>query len=107
GLWQRHFAGRPDALGQTLKLNDELYTSIGVMPVDFKFPARVEVWCPLAMNLQNWQQRGGHYLGGIGRLKDGSSLETAQADLNAIAARAEKENPDSNLGWDTTISSLQ
>ena len=72
GLWQRRFAGSRDVLGQTMKLNDELYTVIGVMPPDFQFPGRVEIWTPLAMNLQNWQQRGGHYLGGIGRLKPGA-----------------------------------
>ena len=38
GLWQRRFAGNRDALGQTLKLNDELYTVIGVMPADFSSP---------------------------------------------------------------------
>jgi putative ABC transport system permease protein len=107
GLWQRRFAGSRDALGQTMKLNDELYTVIGVMPPDFQFPARAEIWTPLAMNLQNWQQRGGHYLSGIGRLKAGTSLAAAQTDLNAIAARAEQQFPNSNSGWDTTISSLQ
>ena len=59
------------------------------------------------MNLPNWQQRGGHYLSGIGRLKAGTSLAAAQADLNAIAARAEQQFPDSNSGWDTTLSGLQ
>jgi putative ABC transport system permease protein len=107
GLWQRHFAGRGDALGQTLKLNDELYTVVGVMPSDFDFPSRVQIWTPLAMNLQNWQQRGGHYLGGLGRLKEGSSLVSAQTDLNAIAALAEQHFPNSNAGWDTTLMSLQ
>jgi len=107
GLWQRRFAGSPTALGQTLKMNEELYTVVGVMPADFQFPARVDIWTPLAMDLENWQQRGGHYLGGIGRLKDGASLAAAQADLNTIAARAEKEHPNSNLGWDTTLGSLQ
>ena len=107
GLWQRHFAGSREVLGQTMKLNDELYTVIGVMPADFQFPARAVIWTPLAMNLQNWQQRGGHYLGGIGRLKAGTSLAAAQADLNAIAARAEQQFPNSNSGWDTTLSSLQ
>ena len=107
GLWQRRFAGATNVLGQTLKLNDELYTVVGVMPADFQFPARVEIWTPLAMNLQNWQQRGGHYLGGIGRLKAGSSMAAAQADLNTIAARAEKQFPESNSGWDTTLQSLQ
>ena len=107
GLWQRRFAGSRDALGQTMKLNDELYTVVGVMPPDFQFPARAEIWTPLAMNLQNWQQRGGHYLGGIGRLKAGTALAAAQSDLNGIAARAEQQFPDSNSGWDTTLSSLQ
>jgi len=107
GLWQRHFSGRPDAIGQTLKLNDELYTIVGVMPSDFDFPSRAQIWTPLAMNLENWEQRGGHYLGVIGRLKEGSSLTAAQADLNTIAALAEQNFPNSNAGWDTTLSSLQ
>jgi putative ABC transport system permease protein len=107
GLWQRRFAGSPNALGQTLKLNEELYTVVGIMPSDFQFPGRTDIWMPLAMNLPNWQQRGGHYLGGIGRLKDGSTMASAQADLNSIAARAERQFPDSNTGWDTTLNSLQ
>jgi putative ABC transport system permease protein len=107
GLWQRRFAGNRDVLGQTLKLNDEVYTVAGVMPSDFQFPARAEIWTPLAMDLQSWQQRGGHYLGGIGRLKEGYSLEAAQADLNAIAARAQRQFPASNAGWDTTLRGLQ
>src|SRR5262249_31964298 len=106
-LWQRRFGGAANALGKTVKLNEELYTVVGVMPEGFQFPARAEIWTPLTMNLANWQQRGGHYLQGIGRLKDGATLQTAQADLNAIAARAEQEFPNSNSGWDTTISSLQ
>ncbi len=107
GLWQRRFGGSGTVLGQTLKLNDELYTVVGVMPSDFQFPTRVEIWTPLAMNLESWQQRGGHYLGGIGRLNAGSSIAAAQADLNTIAARAEKQFPQSNSGWDTTLESLQ
>jgi putative ABC transport system permease protein len=106
-LWQRRFAGNPSALGQTLKMNEEIYTVVGVMPPDFQFPARADIWVPLAMNQQNWEQRGGHYLGGIGRLKNGVSLEAAQADLNQIAAIAEKQFPNSNTGWDTTLGSLQ
>ncbi len=107
GLWQRRFAGSPNVLAQTLRLNDELYPIVGVMPADFQFPALIEIWTPLSMDLQNWQQRGGHYLNAIGRLKDGATLAGAQADLNAIAARAEQQFPDSNLGWDTTLRDLR
>jgi len=106
-LWRRRFGGSRDALGQQLKMNDEAYTVVGVMPADFQFPTRTEMWIPLTMDLQNWQQRGGHYLGGLGRLRPGATLEAAQADLNAIAARAEKAFPDSNSGWDTTLKTLQ
>jgi putative ABC transport system permease protein len=107
GVWQRRFAGSRQVLGQTVKLNDELYTVIGVMPPAFQFPGRTEIWTPLAMDLKEWQQRGGHYLNAVARLKPGATLASAQADLNAIAARAEQQFPDSNLGWDTKIKSLQ
>jgi putative ABC transport system permease protein len=107
GLWQRRFAGSRDAIGQTLKMNEEIYTVVGVMPADFEFPGHSEVWTPLTMNTENWQQRGGHYLGGIGRLKSGATLAGAQSDLNAIAARAEQQFPASNRGWDTTMRTLQ
>jgi putative ABC transport system permease protein len=88
-------------------MNEDLYTVVGVMPADFDFPSRTELWTPLTMNTQNWQQRGGHYLGGVGRLKNGVSLAAAQADLNLIAARAEQQFPASNRGWDTTLRTLQ
>ncbi len=106
-LWQRRFAGAKDVLGRQLKMNEELYTVVGVMPPDFAFPSRAELWTPLAMNAQNWQQRGGHYLSGVARLKPGTSLAAAEADLNSIAARADKAYPDSNSGWDTTSMGLQ
>ena len=109
GLWQRRFGGSRDVLGKVLKLNEEPYTVVGVMPADFALPRRTgaDIWTPLAMDLENWQQRGGHYLQAIGRLKPGATPGAAQADLNTIAARAEKENPDSNLGWDVTLRSMQ
>jgi putative ABC transport system permease protein len=106
-LWQRRFGGGADALGRKLKLNEEIYTVIGVMPADFRFPARAEIWTPLAMNEQNWRQRGGHYLQGVARLRPGVTIPSAQSDLNAIAAQAERQFPDTNSGWDTTLQDLQ
>jgi putative ABC transport system permease protein len=107
GLWQRRFGGRRDALGQRMKLNSEMYDVVGVMPKEFNFPGKTDLWRPLAMNLENWQQRGGHYLGGIGRLKEGVTLQAAMTDLNRIAKRLQQEHPESNHGWDTTLIDLQ
>jgi putative ABC transport system permease protein len=106
-LWQRRFGGAADALGRTLQLNGEIFTVVGVMPPDFQFPGRTEIWTPLAMNTANWEQRGGHYLQGIGRLKPGVTIASAQADLNAIAAEADRQFPRTNAGWDTTLQDLQ
>jgi putative ABC transport system permease protein len=106
-LWQRRFGGGADALGKTLRLNGELFTVVGVMPTDFQFPGNTEIWTPLAMSTANWEQRGGHYLGAVGRLKPGVTIASANADLNAIAARAEQQFPRSNSGWDTTLQDLQ
>src|SRR5438270_6828910 len=54
GFWQRHFGGEATAVGQRLKLNDQDYTVIGVMPAGFQFPHAslpfaqpAEVWIPL------------------------------------------------------------
>ena len=107
GLWQRRFGGSPGVLGQRLKLDAEMYTVIGVMPDSFKLPGLEEIWTPLAFNAADRDQRGGHYLGGIARLKDGVTPAAAGRDLNTIAARAEQQFPATNSGWDTTIQTLQ
>jgi putative ABC transport system permease protein len=107
GLWQRRFGGRREVLGERIKLNGEMYAVVGVMPKEFSFPNRNDIWRPLALEAKEWQRRGGHYLGGIARLKPGATIETAAADLNAIARRLQQAYPDSNHGWDTRVIDLQ
>jgi putative ABC transport system permease protein len=106
-LWQRRFGGSRDILTQTVKLDGKITQVVGVMPTDFKFPNRSQVWRPIAYDQHTWDVRGGHWLGALGRLKPGSSLASAQSELNNIADRLQKQYPDSNTGWDTTIGILQ
>jgi putative ABC transport system permease protein len=98
---------RRDILGRKLKLDAELYTVVGVMPAGFEFPGQTQCWAPYTLKPEDWQQRSGHGLAGIGRLKNGVTIEAAQADLNAIAARVEHLYPETNSGWDTNLKSLQ
>jgi predicted permease len=49
GLWQRAFAGRSDAIGQTMMLDQKPYHVIGVMRSDFAWPRRYELWTPIAL----------------------------------------------------------
>ena len=98
-LWQRRFGGQNSILNQALTLNGRSYTVIGVMPADYAFPSRVELWVPVGQlsGDPNWQQRGNHPgLYAVGRLKPGATMAQAQADMNTIAANLEKQFPDSN-----------
>jgi len=99
GLWQRRFAGDPQIVGRTLNFNDRGYTVIGVMPQGFRFPNRVEMWVPVGQlsDQPSWKQRGNHPgLVGVARLKPGTTIEQARADMDNIAAGLEKLYPNSN-----------
>src|SRR5436853_183902 len=81
GLWQRRFGGDPNIVGQTISLNDRAYTVIGIMPKDFLFPNRVDMWVPVGplSDQESWKQRGNHPgLYGVARLKPGVTVEQAR-----------------------------
>ncbi len=107
GFWSSHFGARSSVLGERIRLNGEMYTVVGVMPRGFDYPSRNDLWRPLTMKADQWAQRGGHYLAGIGRLKPGVSVETAAADLNRIAAHLQQAYPGSNRGWDALLIPLR
>lgn len=81
-LWQRRFAARSDVLGQTLTLNGEPRTVVGVMPRGFRFPYEAEIWVPIRYQPDD---AANHYLLTFARLRDGVLLEAAQAELSAIS----------------------
>ena len=79
GVWRDRFGGRSDAIGQTIKLNGIPHTIVGVVPAAGDFPGGVRLWVPLAGDPNQEGQSYGP--SGIGRMKPGVSLETAEADL--------------------------
>ena len=84
-LWKRQFSGSANVLGSTVKLNDAEFTVIGVMPPGFRFPHDAEIWKPMGLTAEDLD--GGHFLWGIGRLKQNATPEQAQAEMNAIMPR--------------------
>jgi putative ABC transport system permease protein len=76
-FWQREFGGSASALGETLKLDGEVHTVVGVLPSNADFPEKVDLWVLF--------QKGQAYtFRGFGRLKTGISLEQARQDLARI-----------------------
>jgi len=93
GLWRRMFDGDRNVLGRVVKLDEKVYTVIGVLPREAVFPDRVELWTPLAADPT---VPSGYYLSGIGRLKPGILIEQARADLlrvhRAMVSEGHREN---------------
>jgi putative ABC transport system permease protein len=101
GLWRRRFGADPSIVGQTVKLDEEPYTIVGIMPESLQFPhtdssfaEAVEVWTPLALTDQEKASRANNFQYGlIGRLKPGATIAAARANMEAVAARIQRDHP--------------
>lgn len=92
-LWQSHFGGDREVLGKTTEVNGQRFAIIGVMPEEFDFPSRSEIWCPLVPGGGLRGNRASRLLTVIANLSSGKSLSTARSESAAIAAQIENENP--------------
>jgi putative ABC transport system permease protein len=95
-LWRERFNSDAYIVGQTITLNQQGFTVIGVMPANFEFPKGVDLWKPLltSMDPRMVENRGATYLQVIGRLKPGVTLPQAEAELNTIIARIATQHPE-------------
>jgi putative ABC transport system permease protein len=106
-LWVSRFGSDPGLVGRTIRLDNQPYTVIGVMPANSPFDRSfIELWLPIP--LDQHMNRSNHWMltltgGGIGLLKPGVTVERARAELGAIAARLAREHPDTNKGWGVTL----
>lgn len=101
-LWQRRFGADPEILNKTVTINTVARKVIGVMPENFDFPKGAEMYAPIAMTPELMKSRGNHAYYIIGRLKQGTRIESAQAEIDNIMARLEQQYPETNTGWSAT-----
>src|SRR5437764_9554512 len=108
-LWQKHFAGKADAIDQSLNLDGRSYNILGVMPPGFDLPGVAEVWIPLQVNIDNLPltERAATNNEILARLRPGVSLKEADTELKAIAHQLEQEYPDFRRGWGVKVISLR
>jgi putative ABC transport system permease protein len=95
-LWHGRFGGDPNIVGRTIRLDDIPYTVTGVMPSSFDFPQATEVWTPMGLTPEQRNSHTAQSLQSIARLKPGSTIEQATAEVDGIAHRLEKSYPESN-----------
>jgi macrolide transport system ATP-binding/permease protein len=103
--WRDRYGQRTDILGQTVTLDGNPNTIVGVLPRDFHFApaAPADFW---AAEHDDSPCRGCHWLFGLARLKDGVTLAMAQANITAIANQLEAQYPDSNRSQGEAVVAL-
>jgi putative ABC transport system permease protein len=108
GLWQRRFGSDRNIVGGSIRLNNEKYTVIGVMPPVFRFlSTRADLWMPLVLEPSQLNRRM-HYLSVYGRLKPAAELNDAQADMDVIAGNLDREYPESHMkNWGALVVPLR
>jgi putative ABC transport system permease protein len=111
-FWRTEFGGHRDVVGRTVKLSDEAYTIVGVMPATASVASWTgmasDVWVPLALTDEQRAARGNHNRYGVARLKRGVELAQAQAEMDAISARLARDFPQTDgRGWEAVVIPMQ
>src|SRR6185312_1338514 len=94
-FWRDHLSSDPNVLSRTITLDGKPHSIVGVMPAQFRFPAStpLDVWAIRTFSPP--QGRPPYGLLAFGRLKPGVTQQTAQAELDASAARVTQQFPTS------------
>jgi putative ABC transport system permease protein len=106
-LWRNRFGAHADIVGNTVTLNDRVYTVVGVMPETFDFIlGTVGLW--IADDFESGRtDREDHELRPTARLGPGVSLAQARNEMEAITARLEELYPETNTGYRVKMRTLR
>lgn len=109
GLWQRTFAGAPNVLGTALNLGRVTAPIAAVMPEGFHLMnPDTDVWLFQADDdLARAERSPNRLFSLVGRLKEGVTIEQAQAELNGLARVISEKYPETHLGWGLEVESLR
>jgi putative ABC transport system permease protein len=111
--WQTRFGGDRQVIGRQIESRVgpgvapalRRATIIGVLPERFHFQDERDVWLPLRLDAH--AARTSRYITVVGRLRDGASIASADAELQTIAFRAAATDPKSFRGWGARVSPLR
>ncbi len=111
-LWRTRFGADSGIIGKKVALNMQPFTIIGVMPAGTEHPGNeyhavaygesVDVWWPFSF-AGDPNRRGSHFVEGIGRLRDGVSVDQARAEMNTIMSQLGREHPSNDVGWTVLV----
>jgi putative ABC transport system permease protein len=108
-IWRKYLDASADAPGRLLSLNGIPHRILAVLPQDFDDPIEpdIDVWTPLNLQPGGPNTFDNYYLSIVARLKDGFTLDQAQAELTTLAADMQHDSPPSRPRWSARIVPLQ
>ena len=116
-LWQIRFGGDRSIVGRQIRLGSEPFTVVGVAPAAYALtdPARVgvlggfssQLWTPLTFPPEQRANFGSHFLAVLAKLKPGTSIARAQADLERVTRGIAERHPKEMEARGVTVFSLQ
>jgi putative ABC transport system permease protein len=108
-LWRKELGGDPHAIGTSITLDGKPYTVLGIMPPQqhLDYVTDDQFWIPFAPSDKELAARPDHGTSAIARLKPGCTVQQAQAQLDAIAARLAKAYPDADKTWSFRVVPLE
>jgi putative ABC transport system permease protein len=106
-FWQRQFSGSPTIIGQALTLNGEPYTVRGVLTPEIEIGnlSQIDLWVPLTLDPGLPRDRREYRL--TGRLRPGTTIAQASAEVHEVAKRLERDHPETNRGWGGRVASTR
>ena len=106
-LWRTRFGGDSGVIGRVLTVDAQAVEVIGVLPPDVAVPSReTDFWAPMRLGETARQQRTTHMYAVVGRLREGASVEAAQAEMRSVSATIVAQHPDVMDGWSARVTSL-
>jgi len=108
-FWQRHFAGKPEAVGASVVLDQKRYTVVGIAPAGFQlYGNEADVYTPVGQDTAGYlMNRGAHPLHVLGRLRPGAAPAQAQTELALVGRHLAEEYADTNRGRSLAVEPLR
>src|SRR5579864_1864420 len=98
GLWQKRFAGDAKMIGKAIVLEQKPYTVVGVLPAEFSYPGKTDIWLPLVISAAEQSNRQRWFYSMLAKLRPGVALKNAQSELDGIAASIARQHPEEASG---------
>ena len=95
-LWRNRFGADPDIVGKAIRLDDQNYLVVGVMPPKFEFPLATDLWTPMALKPDVRNSRKFQQFESMAHLKPGATFAQAVAEAEGISGRLRATYPDTN-----------